>query len=189
MRPIEQHLQLLLCAGLKGDAASYRAFLHELRLHVGRFLRRRLWRTGGDVEDILQEVLLAVHRARHTYRADQPLTAWVHAIARYKVADFFRARARCAAFTISLEEDPEQVVLADYEWADASLDVVQLLENLPDRYRLPILHTKLRGLSVTETAVLTGLTKSAVKVGVYRGMKQLTSSVGAAVARQARGCD
>jgi RNA polymerase sigma-70 factor (ECF subfamily) len=48
---------------------------------------------------------------------------------------------------------------------------------LPDRYRLPILHTKLRGLSVTETAVLTGLTESAVKMGVHRGMKRLIAAI------------
>jgi RNA polymerase sigma factor (sigma-70 family) len=176
-RLLEQRLQLLLCAGLKGDAVSYRSFLHDLRIHLGRFLRRRLSRADGDVEDILQEVLLAVHRARHTYRPDRPLTAWAHAIARYKLVDFFRARARGAAFHISLERDWHPAVTLDCEWADASRDVGQLLDNLPDRYRLPILHTKLRGLSVTETAVLTGLTESAVKMGVHRGMKRLIAAI------------
>ncbi len=90
------------------------------------------------------------------------------------------ARARCAAFNIPLEWGSDYAVTPDCEWTDASRDVGHLLGNLPDRYRLPILHTKLQGLSVTETAVLTGLTESAVKVGVHRGMRRLTSSVSAA---------
>ncbi len=89
MPAAEAELRASFIAGLAGDAARYRQFLDGLSGHLRAYLRRRLPRALADVEDILQETLLAVHNARHTYRTEQPLTAWVHAIARYKLMDFF----------------------------------------------------------------------------------------------------
>ena len=63
----------------------------------------------------------------------------------------------------------------DHEAADAKRDVNTLLQQLPDNQRLPIVHTKLEGLSVTEAAAATGMSESAIKVGVHRGMKALAA--------------
>ncbi|TAL99736.1 MAG: sigma-70 family RNA polymerase sigma factor [Paraburkholderia sp.] len=172
-RGTEERLRALFVRGLDGDTAAYQAFLADLSAHLRGFLRKRLFALQDDVEDLVQEILLAVHNGRATYRRDQPLTAWVHAIARYKLTDFFRARARREALQIPLDEELEIFATSDTEAADASRDLSKLLEQLPDRQRLPILHVKLQGLSVTETAKLTGLSESAVKIGVHRGLKAL----------------
>ena len=169
----ESQLQALLLSGLAGDAAAYREFLAALAVHIRGFLRRRLAQRPADVEDLLQEVLLAVHNARHTYQAQQPLTAWVQAIARYKLADHFRGYARRDSLQDPLEDDSDLFAASDEAPAEASRDLGKLLEQLPDRQRLPIVHVKLEGLSVEETARLTGLTGSAVKVGIHRGLKAL----------------
>ena len=66
---------------LAGDAPCYQLFLKELSAHLRSFLRRRLGRLPEEIEDLVQELLLAIHIQRHTYDATQPLTAWVHAIA------------------------------------------------------------------------------------------------------------
>jgi RNA polymerase sigma-70 factor (ECF subfamily) len=171
--PVEERLKRLFLSGLEGDAAAYRSFLDELSAHLRAFLRRRLSHYRDDVEDILQETLLAVHNARHTYRSAQPLTAWVHAIARYKLMDYFRAYSRREALNTSLDDDSELFAGPDGESAQARRDIGKLLEQLPDRHRLPILHVKLQGLSVAETSRLTGLSESAIKVGVHRGLKTL----------------
>jgi hypothetical protein len=73
--------------------------------------------------------------------------------------------------------DDELAVFAtnDHEAADARRDVKKLLQQLPDNQRLPIVHTKLEGLSVTEAAAVTGMSESAIKVGVHRGMKALAT--------------
>ena len=52
-----------------------------------------------------------------------------------------------------------------------------MLQTLPDKQRLPIEYVKLEGLSVVETARLTGLSESAVKVGVHRGLKALAARI------------
>ena len=172
-RPVEERLKALFVRGLDGDAAAYHEFLGDLTGHLRGFLRKRLFNLQDDIEDLVQEILLAVHNGRHTFRPDQPLTAWVHAIARYKLADFFRARSRREALHTPLDDELEIFATCDVEPAEARRDLSKLLEQLPDRQRLPILHMKLEGLSVTETAKLTGLSESAVKVGVHRGLKAL----------------
>jgi len=173
VRRVEERLKAQFVRGLHGDAGAYHAFLGDLTGYLRGFLRKRLLDLQDDVEDLVQEVLLSVHNGRHTYRPDQPLTPWVHAIARYKLADFFGARSRSEAFNIPLDDDLEIFATCDVEPADARRDLNKLLEQLPERQRLPILFMKLKGLSVTETARLTGLSESAVKVGVHRGLKAL----------------
>lgn len=177
LRSREIHLQSLFVAGLAGNARSYRSFLCELTPHLRGFLRGRLLRHPGDVEDLLQEVLLAVHNARHTYRTEQPLTAWVFAIARYKLSDFFRSRSRHEARNDSLDDAEELFAEPSLEAEQASRDIGKLLEELPDRQRLPIMRVKIEGLSVAETSQITGLSESAVKIGVHRGLKALAAKI------------
>lgn len=173
VRCTEERLKALFVCGLAGDTAAYHAFLADLTAHLRGFLRKRLFQLQDDVEDLVQEVLLAVHNGRHTYRPDEPLTAWVHAIARYKLTDYFRARSRRETLNTPLDDELEIFATCDTEAADARRDLGTMLEHLPERQRLPIMHVKLQGLSVTETAKLTGLSESAVKVGVHRGLKAL----------------
>jgi RNA polymerase sigma-70 factor (ECF subfamily) len=173
----ERRLQTLLVAGLAGDAAAYRAFLTALGEHLRSFLGRRLSGQMSDVEDIVQEVLLAVHNARATYRAAQPVTAWVQAIARYKLVDYFRSRARHEALNDPIDEMDALFETSSSEQTEASRDVSQLLETLPDKQKLPILHVKLQGHSVSETARITGLSESAVKIGIHRGLKVLAAKL------------
>ena len=175
---VEERLKALLLAGLDGDERAYRQFLDVLSARLRAYVRKRLFHLHDEVEDIVQETLLAIHNARHTYRASEPLTAWVYAIARYKLMDFLRMRSRHDAFNAPLDDDVDLFASADEEPAnDAKRDIDTLLEHLPDKQRLPIVHVKLQGLSVAETAQLTGLSESAVKVGIHRGLKALAARI------------
>lgn len=173
----EDRLRALLIGGLDGNAAAYHAFLKALSEHLRAFLRRRLSGLPDEVEDLVQETLLAVHNQRHTYDAKQPLTAWVHAIARYKMIDLLRRRGSRDALNDPLDDELSVFAHSDVDAADARRDLNKLLERLPDRQRLPIVHMKLEGLSVVEAAKLTGMSESAVKVGVHRGLKALAAMI------------
>ncbi len=173
----EDRLRSLLLAGLGGDAASYHAFLRDLTAHLRSFLRKRLMGLPDEVEDLVQETLLAVHNQRHTYDPGQPLTAWVYALARYKMIDLLRRRARTDLLNDPLDEESELLAGSDDDAAEARRDLARLLDTLPDRQRLPIVHVKLEGLSVAETAQRTGMSESAVKVGVHRGLKALAARI------------
>jgi RNA polymerase sigma-70 factor (ECF subfamily) len=173
----EEHLRELLVRGLAGDTAAYRAFLQEVAGRLRAFLRKRLMQLPDEVEDLVQETLLAVHLKRHTYDVRQPLTAWVHAIAKYKLIDLLRRRGSRDRITASLDDEIEALAVSDVDAADARLDLRELLEELPERQRLPIIHMKLQGLSVAEAARATGMSESAVKVGVHRGLKALAAKI------------
>ena len=177
MRLSEERLRGLLVRGLAGDALAYHAFLKELTGHLRAFLRKRCARLPEEVEDLVQESLLAVHNQRHTYDLGQPVTAWVYAIARYKLIDLLRRRSRTDVLNDPLDEENELLISSDNEAAEARRDVAKLLEDLPDRQRVPIIHMKIEGLSVTETARRTGMSESAVKVGVHRGLKTLAAKI------------
>ncbi|SAK79255.1 RNA polymerase sigma factor [Caballeronia temeraria] len=171
----ESHLTALFICGLHGDEDAYRGFLLILARHLRAFLRGRDPRHRNDVEDLLQEILLAVHNARHTYRSDERLITWLHAIARYKLVDTSRSRAHHEPLHDSIDHFSDILAATDDEPSHARRDIGKLLEQLPEKQRLPIVHMKLKGLSVTETAVITGLSESAVKVGVHRGLKALAA--------------
>ncbi len=173
MSASETRLRDLLIRGMAGDAAAYHGFLRELSAHLRGFLRGRLARLPDDVEDLVQETLLAVHNQRHTYDSAQPLTAWIHAIARYKLVDLMRRRAGREMLNDPLDDELAVFAISDHDAVDARRDLGKLLEQLPDRQRLPIVHMKLEGLSVAEAARATGMSEAAVKVGVHRGLKAL----------------
>lgn len=177
MSASEDRLRDWLVRGLAGDASAYHAFLKELSAHLRAFLRGRLARLPDEVEDLVQETLLAVHNQRHTYDAGQPLTAWIHAIARYKLIDLLRRRAGRDALNDPLDDELGMLAGSDTEASDARRDLAKLLDQLPDRQRLPIVHMKLEGLSVVEAARRTGMSESAVKVGVHRGLKALAAMI------------
>jgi len=173
----EERLKGLFVRGLAGDAAAYHTFLQSLGSHLRAFLRKRLSRLPDEVEDLVQESLLAVHNQRHTFDPAQPLTPWVYALARYKLIDYLRRRERTDLLNDPLDEESELLGTSDAEAAEARRDVAKLLQGLPDRQRLPIQHVKIDGLSVAETARMTGMSESAVKIGIHRGLKVLAARI------------
>lgn len=174
----EISLREKLVAGLEGDNKAYLLFLKHLSMHLRAFFRKRLGQLPDEVEDLVQEVLLAVHNQRHTYDKRLPLTSWVHAIAKYKLVDFLRRRAGREALNDPLDDESEVFAATDSAAAEARWDMEKMLDLLPDRQRLPIRHVKLEGLSIVEAARLTGMSESAIKIGIHRGLKALAAKIG-----------
>jgi RNA polymerase sigma-70 factor (ECF subfamily) len=175
----EQRLKALMVAAMDGDDAAYRVALGHLAEHLRAFFRRRLGARPQDCEDLVQETLLAMHTRRHTFDRAEPFTPWVFAIARYKLVDWQRRHARREALHDPMEDRQDELAVAPPQEAeDARRDVADLLEGLPAKQREPIRLVKLEGLSITEAAARTGLSVSAVKVGIHRGLKKLAARLG-----------
>ncbi|PCG07893.1 hypothetical protein COA17_15445 [Sphingomonas ginsenosidimutans] len=94
MGTTEAALRDLMVAGLSGDAGAHAALLRALVPLLRGFYRRRVRGGDDDIEDLVQETLMAVHTRRATWDPDRPFTAWLFAIARYKMVDQFRRHAR-----------------------------------------------------------------------------------------------
>ncbi len=169
-----------MVAAQAGDAASYEKLLHELLPRIRRFARRRVF-DPTQVEDIVQNVFLSLHRARHTYRAERPFSPWLYAIARNAVTDHVRARGRRAARETSLDEPgvPEPFIEAATPGEDeVSPELAQALAGLPPTQREAVEAIHVEGLSVEEAAARAGVTRSALKVRAHRGYRALREKLG-----------
>ncbi|MFC7288942.1 sigma-70 family RNA polymerase sigma factor [Herminiimonas glaciei] len=169
----ELRLHALFVQGLAGDEAAYRNFLQLTASYLRAFLRRRLSRWPDEVEDLVQESLLAIHNQRMTYEVDAPLTAWVYAIARYKLIDWLRRHTRREMLNDPLDDENELFSTADSDAHEAQRDLSKVLDLLPEQQRAAIMHTKLEGWSVRETANALKISEASVKVAVHRGLKTL----------------
>jgi RNA polymerase sigma-70 factor (ECF subfamily) len=173
----EVRLKALFVAGAGGDAGAYERFLHMAAGVLRAYYRRRMTTMPDEVEDLVQDALLAVHLQRHTYDTNQALGPWLYALARYKFIDLLRRRSRTDLLNDPLDEESDQFGTSDQEAGLAKRDLGRLLDTLPERQRLPIQHVKLEGLSVAEAAAATGMSESAVKVGIHRGLKALAARI------------
>ena len=116
-----------MIGALDGDAAIYAALLAALVPLLHAFYRRRMAGAGDDIEDLVQETLIAVHTRRATYDRERAFTAWLFAVARYKMIDHFRRARR----TCSIEGLEDILVAEGFEdAANARMDVDRLLEGL-----------------------------------------------------------
>ena len=175
MNDVEDELRAAMLAALAGDNRAYAGFLRRCSLHLRAYFRRRLSAFPDDVEDLVQDTLLALHNQRHTWRPTQRLTPWLYAIARYKLVDLLRSRSPRRALEVVLDEESSDAALIDQDALalEARRDLLKLLALLPERHRLPIVLVKIEGRSVAEAAQQTGMSESAVKIGIHRGMKSL----------------
>jgi RNA polymerase sigma-70 factor (ECF subfamily) len=172
----EVELRALMFKGLDGDEASHRALLTKLSAYLRAYFKSQLARIGrgpSDAEDLVQETLIALHLRRHTYDRSQLLTPWVYAIARYRLIDFLR-RTNAASRDVPVEEAEGVFTSDDVAAADRGRDLAKLLGRLSPKVRQAVQLVKLDGLSVNEAAARAGMSPSAVKVAVHRGLKALS---------------
>jgi len=168
-----------MAAAQEGDATAYETLLREIAPALRVFVGMRV-REVSAAEDVVQNVLLSLHRARHTYQPDRPFGPWLRAIARNAVTDSLRARSRRAEREAPL---PDSDLIADTREpsrADAPLSprMARALEELPPAQREAVLLIHVRELSVVEAAERAGISVSALKVRAHRGYKALRALLG-----------
>jgi RNA polymerase sigma factor (sigma-70 family) len=179
MTSTETELKALMLASQDGDAAAHRVLLERLSRHLRAYYKGKLAKMGrgaAEAEDLVQEAVLAIHIQRHTYDPEQPLTPWVHAIARYKLIDFLR-RNRASVANVPIDEANDVTANDDHLSAESSFDLRRLLKYLPEKMQCSIEAVKLEGLSVTEAAQRCGISESGVKVNIHRGLKALAALI------------
>jgi RNA polymerase sigma-70 factor (ECF subfamily) len=158
----------------QGDADACTALLDDIGPSLLRFLRRRI-ADSQELDDVYQEVLMAVFEARHTYEAGRPLEPWLFAIARNIGADHARRRWSRARWEELVSEPPEGQ--ADTIGLDASgLD--RALAKLPPDQRDAFSMLKLEALTLEAAAARAGISVVALKARAHRAYKALKSIIG-----------
>ena len=158
----------LMVSAQTGDAGAYRQLLDELSTVVERYLRARLG-NYDFLEDCVQEVLLAVHQARHTYDSRRPFRPWLFAIIRHKYSVALRRSEVRGRYLVPEVEGLEPGV----DGPVAAVESGRLLEGLPEWLRQALTLTKITGLSTAEAAREMNISEGAMKVRVHRAVGRL----------------
>ncbi len=174
---LEARLRPLWLQAQAGNEAAYRHCLLLMAERLRGYFGRRMAGMDHDVEDLVQDTLLALHLQRGTYDEQLPVSAWLHAIARHKLVDLWRRRGRSERLFESFDDLPEDLhpMTSPADAIDTRHDLSALLQALPAAQRQAIVATRLEGLSVAEAAASSGSSESAVKVQVHRGLKRLAA--------------
>jgi len=162
---------------LSGDNRAYALLLGETSRLLKPFLSKRL-SSGSDIDDLLQEILISVHKARHTYDGNRPYKPWVYAIAVFRLKDFLRIHyADQLHHAVELSEvedyllDPVTETVVSYESISGEVN------KLPDKQAtiLRLMHHD--GYTAKEIATKIGMNESAVKVAAHRAYKILKAKL------------
>lgn len=162
----------------QGDQASYATLLASLTPLARRYARGR----AGDrpwIDDAVQETLITVHRARHTYDATRPFAPWFYAIASSRLIDVWRREQRIGGRERAGDVLPEPAHVDPRGRDDVDIVAIRsALETLAPRQREVIERLKYRDESVREIAGQLGMSESAVKVTAHRGYRILKRLLG-----------
>jgi RNA polymerase sigma-70 factor (ECF subfamily) len=171
MAATDARLREWMVLSLAGDQAALTRLLDEAGGRLRIYFTRRLASSPLDVEDLVQEALLAIYAKRYSYDPSLPITPWIYTIARYKLVDHLRRQKH--RVTVPLERAGEVQSLENPEQGAIRLDLDRLLGQLPLSRRRLVEDLKLIGLSVPEAAARGGVTPASAKVMVHRSIKRL----------------
>jgi RNA polymerase sigma-70 factor, ECF subfamily len=169
----ETGLAPLWACAQAGDEAAYRQALLQIAARLRGYFSRRLRAWPDDMEDLVQDTLLALHLQRGTYDPRWPVSAWVFAIARHKLVDLYRRQGRHEALHEPLDDADESSQMACGDEPSSARDLALLLQRLPPAQQAAIVMTRIEGLSMAEASGRSGVSVTALKVQVHRGLKRL----------------
>ncbi|NTF56994.1 sigma-70 family RNA polymerase sigma factor [Agrobacterium rhizogenes] len=172
----EEEWAVWMRAAIAGDAQAYHSFLSTVTPYLRAMARRRCDQFGApasEAEDVVQEVLLAIHLKRGTWDTSRPIGPWISTIVRNKLIDSLRRRGRHVNVPI---DDVIDSLEAD-EQADSleRLDVDRMLAQLRDPQKTIVRSISVEGTSVRETAERLKMTEGAVRVALHRALKTLAA--------------
>lgn len=172
----EEEWAHLMRSAIAGDSAAYHRFLMAVAPYLRATARRqfaRLGGAGGDPEDVVQEVLLAIHLKRHTWDPHRAIGPWITAITRNKAIDLLRRRGRQTE--VPIEDVIEQLPAEAAGGADEARDVDRMLAMLNPRQRDIIRSVSVNGASIREVADRLQMSEGAVRVALHRALKALAA--------------
>lgn len=165
----------LIIKAQQGDSAAYKELLTGVSLFLKNYLRKRIFEKS-EIEEVLQEILMAVHKSLHTYDNNKAFMSWLLAITEYKVVDFVREFKKHAVETDL--EPLSHFFSGTYADSDLRIDIDRAMNKLPEREKKILTLLKIEGQSAQEVAEKLDLTEANVKVIAHRAYQQLRLRLG-----------
>lgn len=172
-RSLEERMNL----AQKGDKVAYNSLLQEVSNIIRGYLVNKVGAVA-DVEDILQEVLLSVHNARHTYDSSRPFRPWLFSIAKFRLYDYLRKAYRKSDNEVVYQEEMLDFTVSDVTEPDTEHEeLYKALADLPEKQRKIVELMKVKGYTAKEVARKLDMSESAVKVSAHRTYKTLKAKI------------
>jgi RNA polymerase sigma-70 factor, ECF subfamily len=168
----------LMRSAISGDDAAYHRLLKAVTPVLRAGARRGLARAGQPIdqsEDIVQDILLAVHLKRHTWDANAPVAPWLFAIARNKLIDALRRRGK--RVFVNIDDFAETLPGETAERTALASEVAAQLQMLPARQREVLQSIAVESASIKDTAAKFSMSEGAVRVALHRGLASLTAKL------------
>jgi RNA polymerase sigma-70 factor (ECF subfamily) len=159
----------------RGDSAAANELIRRVSPALYRYFLHHTQKTS-EAEDLLQETWLRLHRARATYRFDEPVMPWIFAIANHTRLD--RLRKTMRRHEVAMDSPPD--VAAPSQESGGATEIEELLRGLPESQREVLLMLKVSGMSLEEVAQATGSSVGSVKQKAHRAYEKLRSLLGGA---------
>jgi RNA polymerase sigma factor (sigma-70 family) len=178
----DRALTSLMRAAQAGDAHAYARLLNGVTPRLRQIVRsQRKFLADGDIEDLVQDILLSLHVVRTTYDPKRPFMPWLRAIARNRLADEARRYARRAAHEVQVEVLPvtfsdEGTNRDDGGYGDPEA-LRRAVRGLPPGQRDAVEMLKLREMSLKEAAAASGTSVGALKVSAHRAIAALRKAL------------
>ena len=171
-------LSALMRLAQAGDNQSYSQLFLEITPMLRAFISQKI-SNRDDMEDIVQEILISIHKAGHTYDTDRPFEVWMYTIARYRLNDYLRAYYKNQALKDKIEAESgyfftQEGVTKDPEMYES---ITELLDALPEKQKIIVRMMKLEGYTAKETAAKVNMSETAVKVTAHRVYKRIAESL------------
>jgi len=161
----------LFRSGLEGNREDYARFLTAITPLLKRVVGRRL--AACDVEDVTQEILISIHKARHTYDGLRPLMPWLTSIAKFRMSDHLRKYyAQMQHQTVDIHE-LEEILPHVTQDGDSDEYIEELLDGVPENHKRILTLMHVQGYTAKEVGVQMKMKESAVKVAAHRAMKKI----------------
>lgn len=178
MREGEDEWTGLMRLAISGDSAAYHRLLRAVTPVLRAGARRGLARAGQPIdqsEDIVQDILLAVHLKRHTWDVNAPFAPWLFAIARNKLIDALRRRGR--RVFVNIDDFAETIPDEPPAETASTNEIASLLQTLPPRQREVLQSIAVESTSIRDTAAKFAMSEGAVRVALHRALTSLTAKL------------
>lgn len=172
----EQRWSRLMASAQDGDRAAYEGLLREIVPFIAAIAGRE-HKSQDRIDDVVQDVLLTVHRVRHTYDPSRPFKPWLAAVSQRRSIDLLRRTSRRAARETSDDKayetfaDPQANKTTELYASTDGLN--EAIAGLPQQQREAVELLKLREMSLAEASRVSGKSVAALKVNVHRAIKSL----------------
>lgn len=167
----QKSLENLMHLAQQGNKNAYRVVLEESEKILKGFLINKL-NDIGDVEDVLQEILISIHKSRHTYDKSRAYRPWLFSIAKFRLYDFFRKVYKRNEYEVPLSDDVEKNNSEDVTEDNDEYELLSdALDKIPQKQQSIIRLMKFEGYTAKEVAKKLGMKESAVKVSAHRAYK------------------